>query len=208
MSKSSEKHSHSVLDAVLSDSGAMPAARLGIRLQAFVLDCIFITLFSFIVIGQFALPRAFPNALTEMNAWNEEFTEWFSGLAKKSDSSESKPMPQLSQSLEDAMIYVQMLALLFFWLYFTIGEAFFSGYTFGKSICRLRTISVITMQKPFFFSTVVRAGIKSFAVLSPFILFATVIFLKFNKRRQMGHDLLCHTAVVDERYLSSVDQIR
>ena len=172
------------------------------------MDCVFITLFSFVVIGQFALPRAYPGALTEMQAWNDEFTEWFSGLVEKNDSSENKSMPPLSQSLEEAILYTQMLALLFFWLYFTIGETFFSGYTFGKSICRLRTISVVTMQKPFFFSTVARSGIKAFAILSPFILFATIIILKFNKRRQMGHDLLCRTAVVDERYLSSVDQIR
>lgn len=106
------------------------------------------------------------------------------------------------------MMYAQTLTLLFFWMYFAISEAFFSGYTFGKSICRLRTISVITLQKPFFFASIARAGLKAFAVLSPFILIATLSFLLFNRRRQMGHDLLCNTAVVDERYLSSVDQIR
>ena len=208
MSKPSEKYSQPVLDTVLSDRGAMPAARLGIRFQAFILDCVFVFLFSLIMIGQFALPQAFPNAFNEMNQYNEDFNEWFSGLAGQSDSSENKPMPQLSDSLKDAIMYAQTLLLLFLWLYFAIGEAFFSGYTFGKSICRLRTISVITMEKPFPLSSFARAAIKALAVLSPFILLATIIALLFNKRRQMGHDLLCRTAVVDERYLSSVDQIR
>ena len=65
MSKPSEKYSQPVLDSVLSDSGAMPAARLGIRLQALILDCVFVILFSLIAIGQFALPQAFPNVYTE-----------------------------------------------------------------------------------------------------------------------------------------------
>ena len=205
MSKPSEKYSQSVLDSVLSDSGAMPAARLGIRLQALILDCIFVILFSFIAIGQFALPQAFPNVYTEVEQWNRDFSEW---LDERKNSSENNPIPPLSDSLEDAIIYAQTLVLLFFCLYFAVGEAFFSGYTFGKSICRLRTISVVTMGKPFFFSSIARAAIKAFAILSPFILLATLIALLFNKRRQMGHDLLCRTAVVDERYLSSVDQIR
>ncbi len=205
MSKPSEKYSQPVLDSVLSDSGAMPAARLGIRLQALILDCVFVILFSLIAIGQFALPQAFPNVYTEVEQWNRDFSEW---LDKRKNSSENNPMPTLSDSLEDAVIYAQTLTLFFFCLYFAVGEAFFSGYTFGKSICRLRTISVVTMEKPFFFSSIARAAIKAFAILSPFILLATLIALFFNKRRQMGHDLLCRTAVVDERYLSSVDQIR
>ena len=70
MSKPSEKYSQPVLDSVLSDSGAMPAARLGIRLQALILDCVFVILFSLIAIGQFALPQAFPNVYTEVEQWN------------------------------------------------------------------------------------------------------------------------------------------
>lgn len=209
MSNPPEKQTQSVLDSVLSDGGAMPAARLGIRLSAFILDCVFIILFSVIAIGQFALPRAFPNAFTEMEQWNQDFTEWLTHQNSSSENtSENNPIPPLGDSLENAMAYVQLLLFLFFWLYFVIGETFFSGHTFGKSICRLRTISVITMGKPFFFSTIARAAIKAFAVLSPFILLATLIALLFNKRRQMGHDLLCRTAVVDERYFSSVNQIR
>lgn len=208
MSKPPAKYSQSVLDSVLSESGAMPAARLGIRLQASILDWVFVTLFASIVIWKFAMPQAFPNAYVELNSWSEDFTEWSFGLFGQNDLSKDTPMPQWSETLKDAMAYGQLMMFLSFWLYFAIGEAFFSGYTFGKSICRLRTISIITMEKPFLASAIIRAAIKALAMLYPLVLFATMIFLRFNKRRQMGHDLLSHTAVVDERYLSSVDQIR
>ena len=197
-----------MLDSVLSSSGAMPAARMGIRFQAFILDWFFVNLFASIVIWKFIMPQTFPEAFVEINEWYRNFSEWFSGKFDQGDSSADTPMPQWNDYIKDAIAYVQLLTFLFFWLYFAIGEAFFSGYTFGKSICRLRTISVVTMQKPFLFSAICRAGIKAFSMLSPFIFLATTIALKFNRRRQMGHDILCHTAVIDERYLSSVDQIR
>jgi uncharacterized RDD family membrane protein YckC len=208
MSETPEKYSQDLLDTVLSDSGAMPAAHLGIRLQAFILDWVFVSLLASILIWKFAMPQSFPDAFAEMDNWYGEFSEWVLSQMDQKNDTEDTPMPQWSDSLRNAMAYAQLIMFLLFWLYFAIGEAFFSGYTFGKSICRLRTISIITMNKPFLSSSIARAGIKAFALLSPFILFATIIVLKFNKRRQMGHDLLCRTAVVDERYLSSVDQIR
>lgn len=197
----SEPSTKSALESVLSESGAMPTARMGIRLQAFFFDWIFVSLLASIVIWKFAMPQKFPDAYDNLNIWFQDLVHWFGtdGFQK------GTPMPQWNEALTDAMTFAQLLTLSAFWLYFTIGDAFFSGCTFGKSICRLRTISIVTMEKPFFLTAIMRGGLKAFALLYPILMVATMIALKFNRQRQMGHDILCKTAVVDERYLSSVN---
>lgn len=203
MSKPSAKDSNSVLDSVLSENGPMPAAHLFIRFQALVLDWVFVSVFTTMVIG-FAMPYISPDALDESRVWAKDFTDWImqNGFLK------GIPMPQWSESLEVVMLFAQFLTFFSFWLYFAVGEIFFAGHSFGKAICRLRTISIVTMKKPLFLSAISRSGIKTLALLAPLVLLATTVVLGFNKRKQMGHDLLCHTAVIDERYMSSVvDQI-
>ena len=202
MSKPSAKDSKSVLDSVLSDNGPMPAAHLFIRSQALVLDWIFVSVFTVMVIG-FVMPYISPDALDESRIWSRDFADW----VKQTGFLKGIPMPQWSESLAVIMVFAQFFTFVAFWLYFAIGEIFFAGHSFGKSICRLRTISTVTMKKPLLLSAISRSGIKTLALLDPLIFLATTVVLGFNKRKQMGHDLLCRTAVVDERYMSSVDQI-
>ena len=203
MNDSSAKHPKTVLDSVLSDNGPMPAAHMGIRIQAFFFDWVFVSMSASILVG-ILTPHFFPDAFVESNNWLKDFAGWIkqNGLVK------GIPMPQWSEDFTIFVTYAQSLIFFIFWFYFAVSEALFSGYTFGKSICRLRTISVVTMKKPSILSAIARGGLKSLALLSPLFLLATMIVLHFNQRRQMGHDVLCRTAVIDERYLSSVDQIR
>ena len=202
MSKPPPKYSNTELESVLSESGPMPAAKIGIRLQAFFFDWVFVSIFLSMVIG-FVLPRFFPDAFIESRIWFEEFFNWI----RQNGFSKGTPMPEWSESFATVMVFTQLLTFFAYWVYFVIGEAFFSGHTFGKSICRLRTVSIVTMKKPSFMSVIARSGLKALALLYPLLLLATVIVLQFNRRRQMGHDLLCRTAVVDEKYISSVDQM-
>ena len=197
MSKKEPKYPRSALDAVLSDSGTMPAARLGIRLQAFIFDWVFASLLGSLIIWKLLMPQTHPDAFIELNSWVTSIVDWFRNNGLKSN----EPMPQWSERLEEAITYAQFFMTLAFWIYFAVGEVFFAGRSFGKSICRLRSISIVTMEKPLFFSAIFRAGMKTLCLLFPVLLVATIIVFRFNRRRQMGHDLLCRTAVVDERYL-------
>lgn len=203
MSDESAKYPKNVLDSVLSEKGPMPAARIGIRLQAFFFDWVFISMLAAILV-RLVIPHFFPGAIVESNKWLDDFADWITqgGFTK------NIPMPQWSESFASTVVFAQLFVFHIFWLYFTASDAFFSGYTFGKLICRLRTVNTVTMKEPLLASSIARGGLKALAMFSPLILLATVAVLKFNKRRQMGHDLLCRTAVVDERYLSSIDQIR
>ena len=61
------------------------------------------------------------------------------------------------------------------------------------------------MGAPPIVAGIVRGGLKTIALffVFPIALLATISTLFFNKRRQMGHDLLSRTAVIDEKYLKT-----
>jgi uncharacterized RDD family membrane protein YckC len=50
----------------------------------------------------------------------------------------------------------------------------------------------------------VRGGLKTLTLFLffPFAMFATLAALFFNRRRQMGHDLMSRTAVIDEKFVN------
>lgn len=186
-----------VLDSVLGDNGAMPTARLGIRSLAIILDCIFITIVTAFIVWKIAIPQAHPAAFSDLNEWIQQFTVW----VEANDTDSEMPFPELNERLKEAIEYTNNIVFLTFWTYFAIGEAFFSGRSFGKAICRLRSISTVNLEKPPFMSAIVRGGLKTIALVSSVALIATVLPLFFNKRRQTGHDLLSRTAVIDEKYI-------
>ena len=88
-----------------------------------------------------------------------------------------------------------------FWIYFGACEGFFNGSTIGKQLCCIRTVSTVTLGTQPILTGIIRGGIKTtlIFVLFPISALLTLIGLMFNKRRQMLHDLLSRTAVVDER---------
>lgn len=184
-----------ILDSVLSDNGAMPTARLGIRSLAFMLDYIMINVLAAFIIWKIAMPQAHPDAFSGLSAWSQQIVVW---LEEGGFSSEN-PLPKWNERLTEAMEYASNLIFIIFWMYFAIGEALFSGRSFGKAICRLRSISTVNLEKPPFISAIVRGGLKTIALVLPIALIATVLTLFFNKRRQTGHDLLSRTAVIDEK---------
>jgi len=189
-----------VLDSVLSDNGPMPTARFGIRALAFLMDFVLLTALATFIIWKIAMPQEHPEAFAEFNQWSQDLVTWFSEGGMQAGTEQ----PQWSDDLSEALIYARDLQLLIFWLYFAIGEAFFAGSSLGKRACRLRSISTVTMSTPPVMAGIVRGGLKALTLFLafPIALLATIGALFFNKRRQMGHDLLSRTAVIDEKYLN------
>ena len=74
-----------------------------------------------------------------------------------------------------------------------------TGYT-----KRLRTFSAVTLGAPPNPAGIVRGGLKTLTLylFFPVGMIATLATLFFNKRRQMGHDLMSRTAVVDEKFIN------
>jgi uncharacterized RDD family membrane protein YckC len=194
--------SNHVLDAILNDKGPMPSARLGIRSFAFLLDFILCTFIAALLIWKIFLPQSHPESFEELTLWTDQLIEW-----SQSDTPTAENMPKPEDSLLEALRYASEIQLICFWVYFALGEIFLGG-SFGKRTCRLRSINTVNLGSLTVFGAIVRAGIKSAAIffLSPLGLVATFLALLFNKRRQLGHDLLSRTAVIDEKHLKTEPQ--
>jgi len=95
--------------------------------------------------------------------------------------------------------------MLTIWLYFALGEAFFGGSSLGKRICRIRSVSTVTLGAPPLMAGIVRGGLKTLTLylFFPLAMIATLAALFFNKRRQMGHDLMSRTVVIDEKFVNT-----
>ena len=64
-------------------------------------------------------------------------------------------------------------------------------------------MSTVNLSSPPIMAGVVRGGLKTLTIylFFPLGLLATLATLFFNKRSQMGHDLMSRTVVIDEKYL-------
>ena len=182
----------------------MPPASAGLRALAFILDFILISAIGSIVIWKIALPLSHPAAFTELTEWSQAFVVWVQERA----TSPENPMPEPSRSLAEAITIANEIQMLCFWLYFAFGEAFFQGSSLGKRICRIRSISTVTLGPPPVLAGLVRGGLKTLTLyfFFPFAMIATLLALLFNKRSQMGHDMMSRTVVIDEKHLASPKQ--
>lgn len=188
--------SNDVLDSVFSADGPMPTAKFSLRALALLLDGILMTAVASVIIWKIALPQSHPGAFGELMQWSQEIVLWMESREP------GTPLPEPSNELTRALSVANELQLLVFWLYFAIGEAFFRGSSLGKRICRIRSVSTVTLGPPPIFAGIVRGGLKTVTLfwLFPIAFAATFISLFFNKRRQLGHDLCARTAVIDEKH--------
>ena len=188
---------NSLLDSIFRKDGPMPPASVRLRAFAFLLDFILISAVASIIIWKIALPQSNPAAFSELKEWTQQVITWYGDRATAPDA----PIPEPSKNLTRALTVANELQMLTFWLYFAIGEAFFVGSSLGKRICRIRSISTVTLGAPPIMAGIVRGGLKTLTLylFFPIGMIATLIALFFNKRRQMGHDMMSRTAVIDEK---------
>ena len=190
-----------LLDSVFRKDGPMPPASIGLRSLAFFLDFILISAVASIIIWKIALPQSHPAAFTELTEWTQTVVTWYGDRAIKIDA----PFPEPSKNLAEALNIANELQMLCFWLYFALGEAFFAGSSLGKRICRIRSVSTVTLDKPPIMAGIIRGGLKTLTIyfFFPIGMIATLVTLFFNKRRQMGHDMMSRTAVIDEKLVNT-----
>lgn len=190
----------SLLDSVFCKNGSMPPASIRLRAFAFILDFILISAVASIIIWKIALPQSHPAAFSELAEWTQELITWFG----EREATPEAPLPEPSKNLTRALATANELQMLTFWLYFALGEAFFAGSSLGKRICRIRSVSTVTLGAPPIMAGIVRGGLKTLTLylFFPLGMIATLGALFFNKRRQMGHDLMSRTAVIDEKFVN------
>jgi uncharacterized RDD family membrane protein YckC len=190
-----------LLDSIFRKDGPMPPANISLRGLAFLLDFILISAVASILIWKIALPQSHPAAFTELTEWTQTVITWYGDQA----TAIAAPFPEPSRNLAEALTIANELQMLCFWLYFALGEAFFAGSSLGKRICRIRSVSTATLGKLPIMAGIIRGGLKTLTVyfFFPIAMIATLVTLFFNKRRQMGHDMMSRTAVIDEKLLKS-----
>ena len=190
-----------LLDSVFRKDGPMPPASIGLRGLAFLLDFVLISAVGSIIIWKITLPQSHPAAFTELTEWTQAIVTWWGDRATAVDTT----LPEPSKNLTEALTIANELQLLCFWLYFSLGEAFFAGSSLGKRICRIRSVSTVTLSKPPIMAGIVRGGLKTLTLyfFFPIAMIATLVTLFFNKRRQMGHDMMSRTAVIDEKMVKN-----
>ena len=187
-----------VLDSIFSEGGPMPTAKFSMRGLAFLLDIILMTAIASIIIWKIAMPYFHPGAFGELLQWSEKVVLWL-----ETQNTEAT-FPEPSKGLTRALTLANELQLLVFWIYFAVGEAFFAGSSLGKKICRIRSISTVTLGPPQILPGIIRGGLKTVTLfwLFPVALMATFLALFFNKRRQLAHDLCARTTVIDEKFVN------
>lgn len=180
----------------------MPTARFAIRALAFCLDLALILGVSAIIL-KVMLSESFPEAASVWADYNVAMQNL--DYAKRMFFDMNGSNPELFEIISYALSTTITVA----WFYFSAGEVFFGGSSLGKRCCRLRSISTITLGEPTIFSGIVRGGLKTIMLFSFGIIgwAAILIPLFFNKRRQMGHDLLSRTAVIDETQLQRAESL-
>ena len=190
-----------VLDSVFRQDGPMPPASVRLRALAFLLDFILVSAVASVIIWKVVLPQSHPAAFSQLTEWTQEVLTWYGDRAASPDA----PFPEPDKNLARALAVANELQMLTFWLYFAIGEAFFAGSSLGKRICRIRSVSTVTLAPPPIMAGIVRGGLKTLTLylFFPFGMIATLAALFFNRRRQMGHDLMSRTAVIDEKFVNS-----
>ncbi len=189
-----------LLDSIFRKDGPMPPASVRLRAFAFLLDFILISAVASIIIWKIALPQSHPAAFSELTEWTQQVITWYGDRATTPETT----FPEPSKNLARALTTANELQMLTFWLYFALGEAFFAGSSLGKRICRIRSVSTVTLGAPPIMAGIVRGGLKTLTLylFFPIGMFATLIALFFNKRGQMGHDIMSRTAVIDEKFVN------
>ena len=197
--KSVSPSEHTLLDSVFHKKGPMPPTNVGLRALAFILDFVLVSVVGSVIVWKFALPQSHPAAFSELIQWSESMIAWY---ADRENSPEA-PIPNPSKSLKQALAVANEIQLLIFWIYFAIGEAFFAGSSLGKRICCICSVSTVNLSSPPIMAGIVRGGLKTLTIylFFPVGMIATIATLFFNKRSQMGHDLISRTVVIDEKYL-------
>ena len=177
------------IDSLICRGGPLPPASLGVRALACIMDASLIGLLGMFIILRFIWPNEFPEAQEALMRWLE------------AEGSNTAPDPYLLEALG----YAQSLLIALFTLYFGLGELFFNGGSLGKRALRLRTISLITLDKPHPLPALLRSFLKALALIFLPVLALVLVLPLFNRRRRLlGHDLLCRTVVIDERNIPNI----
>lgn len=175
----------------------IPVAPLHWRLLAAVMDGVLLFFFVLFLLTKVLLPMQYPAAYTE---FREIFVSHVdeTRLAQE-EKRERPPLPDISDNVQitEMVSYGMQVAALCALVYFVACERFLQGGSLGKSMFRLRVISLRTGRRPSIWESFLRNLIKICALVMP-LLWINYLVALANKMHRAGHDLLSQTIVVSD----------
>lgn len=172
---------------------------MGQRILALAMDTVLVGAFAAFLLVKILLPREHPEGVEQfVNAYHT----YESAFEQAVESGEETPSPpDFSENTEilEMAAFVQQTLLLVFFLYFGACEWLMAGSSLGKRTFGLRTVMLGSPFPPTPLQALLRAAIKTFALVAypPFTWLLFFLALLVPGRRA-GHDLLARTVVIQE----------
>lgn len=186
--------------AMASPVSIIPVAPMQWRMLAFLLDMFLVALFAFLLLSKVLLPQYHPVGYSQ---WMEQSTQQTEQvMAALSEGTTLPPLlPDLNQQSDEmkAMsLYVVEILGLCVLVYFVLCERLMAGGSIGKSMFRLRVISLTTGRAPNIWESFLRSLIKFFTLSIHPLLWISYLVPFGNRLRRAGHDWLARTLVVSD----------
>lgn len=186
--------------AMAAPVSIIPVAPMHWRLLAFMLDMLLVVLFGFLLLTKVLLPQYHPVGYSQWMAQSAEQTEQVMMAL-----SEGTALPSLlpdpawySDEMQDMTLYIFEILGLCTLVYFVLCERLMAGGSLGKSMFRLRVISLNTGGAPNIWESFLRSLIKFFTLSVHPVLWVSYLLPFGNRLRRAGHDWLARTLVVSD----------
>lgn len=184
----------------------IPVAPMHWRMLAFLLDGVLIGLFAILLLSKVLLPQYHPVGYSEYITLIETRVAEFEKAQQEGAATPLLfPAPdEFSEQVHEMLFYCMEIVALCLLVYFVLCEQLMGGGSIGKSMFRLRVISLNTGRPPNVWESFLRGIIKASllaSLLLPLLslLFVVSYLLPFgNRMRRAGHDWLAHTLVVSD----------
>lgn len=168
-----------------------PAPKL-LRIVAFLLDILLISVFTFTLLFVFIIPQKYAAPM-------HDFQKILTRYTQKEHVSQEEMLKNITEEMVEMINFIQIFVIMCFWSYFTLTEYFTGGSSLGKKVFFLRVISVTSLEPPTFFDTLLRSGLKTLSIFAYFpILIINYFFIFGTRDNRAGHDLLCRTLVIQD----------
>lgn len=176
----------------------IPIAPMHWRILAFLLDGILVTLFAALLLTRVLLPEYHPVGYSQFYTLMSEHME---ATMQAQAAGEAAPkLPDLAEQGDaiNAMLNygVEIFALCAL-VYFVFCERFMAGGSVGKTMLRLRVISLNTGMPPTIWESFLRGLVKVCPIVVP-LFFVSYLLPFANRMRRAGHDWLARTLVVSD----------
>lgn len=163
---------------------AIPPGPFGKRILAFLVDWIFLSFFTAVLLLFIIFPQFFPGVLEEFIAHSQPPVE-------VAENGEAEP-PEWSEEALHAQRVGWNLSVDIFWLYFAISGFLLRGCSPAQALMRLEVVSIQSGYPASGLRLFLRSGLKAICMIHPLFALGLLVAIFVSSRRAL-HDLVAGT---------------